>query len=270
MQVEAPTQFCPRCKTWKPLNEFTPSRQGRPGAPCRDCQNTDMRQRIAKARLLMCVIEGCDKVGTYHLKRQNLVFCRAHYDQHLKTRAGRAKCQTLWCANPVDSKGYCKNCYQRLHRQDPLRPRCFVEHCQNPAVKRGLCQSHYTYPYLMARLRQTLRIDLVRIGDLIQRRGRICHLCGKDVASTPSVDHLIPRMHGILIDAWWNSAVACRRCNEFRSDQLLPDNWPLVKEAQLEFGSVLIALFTGQWGIRRAKEPASADGTGPSESEGPY
>jgi len=61
----------------------------------------------------------------------------------------------------------------------------------------------------------------VRLRRLvIEAYGTVCHLCGREIDGTVSVDHVIPRSQGGTDDIE-NLRPACQRCNSKRGNKPL-------------------------------------------------
>ena len=57
-------------------------------------------------------------------------------------------------------------------------------------------------------------------NDLVQRLGRYCSYCEKNLANAPEVEHIQPKSsHPNLKLAWTNFLLACKNCNTIKSDK---------------------------------------------------
>lgn len=61
-----------------------------------------------------------------------------------------------------------------------------------------------------------------RLDKIYRRDGGVCKICGKQVGSDATVDHIIPTSKG-GVNAPWNLQLACRQCNETKADKI-PDD----------------------------------------------
>lgn len=146
-----------------------------------------------------CEYEGCEKG-----RRGNAQFCPMHYGR-LKRR-GSLELPSL----------NCKECGAILKRVSGKgKPPTICYTCLDG-------QDHAAYS---KRLRGAIYAvgDRITIGELGDRDGWRCHLCGLKVRKrggrdgrAPSIDHLIPVSDAASTHTWVNVALAHKSCNSKR------------------------------------------------------
>lgn len=125
----------------------------------------------------------------------------------------------------------CQDCGQPVgkwaHRCEACRDRQRLIIKQGPAARAARAKSRARY---RARL-QSARIETFDPYEIFERDKWACYICGVDTpmalrgtneANAPELDHVIPLAAGGA-HSRANTACSCRRCNNAKSDRLLPD-----------------------------------------------
>lgn len=193
------TQRCPRCKRELPLAAYSPSRQGKPGQPCRECNQRTIRERYPQHQKQVRRYQNEYKATHIEAMRASRIrrYQANRADIIKKTREWQ-RARPEWRA-AVDRRYSARNQPKLRANADIYRRANMIRYRESAARRRA-----------RERAAQTEKIDYRAIWE---RDQGICHICGAAVDPTDlHYDHITPISKGGA-HSMENIAVSHAWCN---------------------------------------------------------
>jgi hypothetical protein len=213
----APTYRCSKCDSFKPLEDFPPSKATNKGQWCRECLRVDARRH--KALTATERQATCDACGaTFHTTYTKAAFCSRQCKENKRNAATAAALLAskparacVWCGAdmPQSMRSDAKFCSAQCNMEAHRRTRNFRRRAGADAPLKPRKQ------------------PLINLAGIAKRDGYRCGICGKPVdmklkhpdPGFPTLDHVLPlSAGGDPLDAS-NLRLAHLRCNVSLRDQ---------------------------------------------------